>query len=197
MPIEELKEPIWEKQKGETPNQYCYFLEFLKFPTNNLKAFHDHLCEKGNVGQKGTKVPAYKTLRNWSRESCNNWVFRKAAKRKAEDDDIQDTLHELDKEDAIQEFLLKKLINKKILERINREIDEQPLSQLNQGIQGYKTLKDDNRVDKGEATEYTNTKIDADIDAKTETQIAIDFQEAYNELINDTRKDSLHLKDSE
>ena len=53
MPIEELQEPYWEKQEGETPNQYCYFLEFLEFPTFNLKDFHQHLCEKSKREQKG------------------------------------------------------------------------------------------------------------------------------------------------
>ena len=77
MPIEELQEPYWEKQDGETPNQYCYFLEFLEFPTFNLKDFHDHLCEKNKKEQKGTKVVTYGTLRKWARDSCNKWRIRK------------------------------------------------------------------------------------------------------------------------
>ena len=64
MPIEELQEPYWEKQEGETPNQYCYFLEFLEFPTFNLKDFHDHLCELHKNSQKFTKTVAQKTEKN-------------------------------------------------------------------------------------------------------------------------------------
>lgn len=175
MPIDELQEPIWEKQKGETPNQYCYFLEFLQFPTNNLKDFHDHLCQKDNKGQKGTKPPAYKTIRNWAREACNNWVFRKAAKRKAEDDDLNNILCELEKERKVDEYKAKQRINTRLLNRIEREVDDNALSQIAQGIQGYKTLKDDNRVDRGEATDFTKSDINADIDAKVEVETKADI----------------------
>ena len=197
MPIEELQEPYWEKQKGETPNQYCYFLEFLKFPTDNLKDFHNHLCEENKKEQKGTKIVTYGTIRKWAMESCNMWKLRKAAKRQSEKQDIIDTLHELDKEDAIEEYQTKKRINKKLLDRIEREIDTQPMSQITQGITGFKTLKDDNRVDKGEATEFTNTKIDADIDANVDakTKLETDFQTAYQDLIDTTTKNSLHIDD--
>lgn len=199
MPIEELKEPYWDKQQGETPNQYCYFLEFLKFPTNNLREFHDCLCEEGKKRQKEAKVPTYKTIRKWAAESCNNWVFRKAAKRKAEDDDIQDILHELDKEDRIDNFKSKNRLKKELLKRMELEVYMQPLSQIRQGIDGYVSLANDNRVDQGEATEYTNTKLDADIDAKTEnkTQIELEFQQAYDDLIETTKQNSLHITDGE
>jgi len=197
MPIEELQEPIWEKQKGETPNQYCYFLEFLEYKPNDIKGFHQHLCERDQEGLLRTKLPAYKTLRNWSGPACNKWIERKTAKRAAEKKDIIETLHELDKEDIVEEYQIKKRINKKLLDRIEREIDYQPMSQINQGITGFKTLKDDNRVDKGEATEFTNTQINADIDATVEaqTKLETDFQTAYQDLIDTTNKNSLHIDD--
>ena len=200
MPIETLEEPVWEKQKGETPNQYCYFLEFLEFPTFNLKDFHNHLCELHKKSQKFTdksKITSYDVIRKWAGESCNMWKERKRAKRASEKEDKLETLQELDKADAIEEYILKKEINHLLLNRIKREVNEQPMSQINQGIQGYKTLKDDNRVDKGEATEFTNTKIDADIDANVEaqTKLETDFQKAYQDLIDTTRKNSLHIDD--
>ena len=102
MPIQELTEPIWEKQKGETPNQYCYFLEFLKYPTTSLKAFHEHLCTQYSKGLNSTeqaKIPKYQTIKNWS--SCNEWTKRKEAKRSQEHRNILETLHEIDKKDAI------------------------------------------------------------------------------------------------
>ena len=76
MPIEELQEPYWEKQEGETPNQYCYFLEFLEFPTFNLKDFHDHLCENLQKSTKINKLVKYQTIRKWAGESCNKWRVR-------------------------------------------------------------------------------------------------------------------------
>ena len=197
MPIVELQEPIWEKQEGETPNQYCYFLEYLKFPTNNLREFHDHLCEENRKEQKGTKVVTYNTIRKWARESCNKCDIRKTAKRKAEDDDIQNTLHELDKQDIIENFQSKNRLKKDLLKRMELEVYMQPLSQIRQGIDGYVSLANDNRVDKGEATEFTNTKIAADIDAnvKEESKLELDFNNAYNDLIQNTRKNSLHLQE--
>jgi hypothetical protein len=175
MPIEELQEPYWEKQEGETPNQYCYFLEFLDYPTNNLKDFHDHLCDKHKKTQPNTKIVTYDTLRKWAGEKWNKWHIRKAAKRKAEDDDIQDTLHELEKETKVEEYQTKQRINTKLLKRIEREVDENALSQIAQGIQGYKTLKDDNRVDRGEATDFTKSDVNADIDAKAQVETKADI----------------------
>ena len=70
------------------------------------------------------------------------------------------------------------------------------MSQLTQGITGYKTLKDDNRVDKGEATEITNSQLAAEIDANIDakTQLETDFQQAYQDLIETTQKNGLHLQ---
>ena len=164
MPIEELQEPIWEKQKGETPNQYCYFLEFLQFPTYNLKDFHQHLCEHGIAGHKGAKIAAYKTLRNWAGDSCNKWHSRKEAKRIADKEDLLETLHELDKQDLIEEYLLKKSIKRKLLKRLEKEVDYEKYSQLKHGADAFTILNDDNRVDKEEPTTFTNQKLDVDAD---------------------------------
>ena len=164
MPIQELQEPVWEKQQGETPNQYCYFLEFLEYKTNDLKAFHQHLCEKDRQGLLRTKVPAYKTIRNWSGPKCNKWTERKSAKRAAEKIDILDTLHELDKEDVIEEYILKKSIKQKLLNRLNKEAETERFSQLKHGVDAYTNLNDDNRVDKEEPTNFTSQKMDLESD---------------------------------
>jgi hypothetical protein len=180
MPIEELQEPIWEKQKGETPNQYCYFLEFLQFPTYNLKDFHDHLCENGIAGHKGTKIAAYKTLRNWAGDSCNKWHSRKEAKRIADKEDLLETLHELDKQDAIEEYLLKKSIKRKLLKRLEKEADYEKYSQLKHGADAFTILNDDNRVDKEEPTTFTNQKLDVEAETKVEYQGVDNLLEAFH-----------------
>ena len=164
MPIEELQEPIWERQKGETPNQYCYFLEFLEYPTFNLKEFHQHLCEKDKQGQIGTRPPAYKTIRNWSGPACNKWKERKAAKRESEKDDLLETLHELDKEDKIDNFKLKNSFKKKLLDRLEKEAEFEKFSQLKHGVDAYVNMSDDNRIDMEEPTTFTNQKVDVDAD---------------------------------
>lgn len=167
MPIEELKEPYWDKQEGETPNQYCYFLEFLEYPTNNLKDFHNYLCEETQKEQKGTKPVTYNTLKKWSRESCNKWRIRKEAKKQADKEDILQTLHELDKADAIEEYILKKSFKQKLLERLEREAETERYSQLKHGVSAYVDISNDNRVDKHEPTSYTKTEGTLEVEADT------------------------------
>ena len=168
MPIEELQEPIWEKQKGETPNQYCYFLEFLKFPTYSLKDFHQHLCDTYQNPQKPTtKPPKYNTVRGWSSE--NKWTSRKEAKRTAEDKDIQDTLHELEKQQKIDIFNSKQQIEMELIENILTAISlGQPLSQINQGVQALKTLNEDKQLTQEKPTNYNRTNVEADVKAEAE-----------------------------
>ena len=180
MPITELQEPYWEKQKGETPNQYCYFLEFLKFPTFNLKAFHDHLCEEHKKTQSNTKIVTYDTIRKWAGDKCNKWHTRKSAKRQSEKEDLLETLHELDKEDAIEEFLLKKSIKKKLLKRLEQDADYEKYSQLKHGADAYTILNDDNRVDKEEPTSYTSQKVDVDADTTIAYEGVDNLLEAFH-----------------
>ena len=169
MPIQELQEPIWEKQKGETPNQHCYFLEFLEFPTFSLKDFHEHLCEQYSKVLKSTgkpKVPKYQTIKNWS--FCNDWTLRKEAKRKAEKDDLLETLHELDKQDKIDNFKRKNNIKKKLLDRLEKEAEYEKYSQLKHGVDAYVNMSDDNRIDMEEPTTFSNQRLDVDAEAKFE-----------------------------
>lgn len=180
MPIEELQEPYWEKQEGETPNQYCYFLEFLEFPTFNLKDFHDYLCEKSKKEQKGAKPVTYKTIGKWAGEKCNKWRVRKEAKRQAEKQDILDTLHELDKADKIEEFKKKKLFKQRLLDRLLMEAETAALSQLRQGADAYIAMGDDNRVDKEEPTTYSNQKLDVDAETKVQYEGVENLLEVFH-----------------
>ena len=178
MPIEELQEPIWDKQQGETPNQYCYFLEFLEFPTYNLKAFHQHLCDTyQNLAKPSAKPPKYNTIVGWS--SDNKWTDRKTQKRISEKQDILDTLHELDKQDKIEEFILKKSFKKKLLDRLEKEAEYEKFSQLKHGVDAYVNINDDNRVDKEEPTTFANQKLDVEANTKIEHQNVDNLLEAF------------------
>lgn len=181
MPIEELQEPYWEKQDGETPNQYCYFLEFLEFPTFNLKDFYDYLCEKNKKEQKGTKVVTYGTLRKWAREACNKWQIRKEAKRQSEKDDLLETLHELDKEVKIENFKRKNSFKNKLLERLDKEAEFEKYSQLKHGVDAYVNISDDNRIDMEEPTTFTNQKVDVDADTTIQYDGVDNLLEAFHE----------------
>ena len=180
MPIEELQEPYWEKQEGETPNQYCYFLEFLEFPTFNLKDFHDNLCEKNKKEQKGTKVVTYNTIRKWAREACNKWRIRKEAKRQSEKDDLLETLHELDKEQKIENFKRKNSFKNKLLERLEKEAEYEKYSQLKHGVDAYVNISDDNRIDMEEPTTFANQKLDVEAETKVEYQGVDNLLEAFH-----------------
>lgn len=163
MPIKELKEPYWEKQEGETPNQYCFFQEYLDYPTFNLKAFHEHLCDKFKEGQTGAKPPAYKTIRKWAGDKCNRWHTRKTAKRESAKQDIFETLHELEMEDKIENFKSKQQIKSDLLISIATAIERGiPLSQINQGVQALKLLHEDDLLDQEKPTNYNQTNIDAE-----------------------------------
>ena len=176
MPIETLEEPVWEKQKGETPNQYCYFQEFLKYPTFNLKTFHQHLCDQYQKvldSNDKAKIPKLQTIRNWS--SCNKWTIRKEARRVAEDTEILQQLHEMDKEQKARTFQAKQEIEEKLLDKIIEAIElGQPLSQINQGIQGLKTINEDKQLTQEKPTNYNKT----DIDAETKVQ-----HQGVNEIV--------------
>ena len=180
MPIEELQEPYWERQDGETPNQYCYFLEFLEYPTFNLKQFHNHLCEKNKKEQNGTKVVTYGTLRKWARDSCNKWQVRKEAQRAAEKDDLLETLHELDKEQKIENFKRKNNFKNKLLERLEKEAEYEKYSQLKHGVDAYVNISDDNRIDMEEPTTFANQKVDMESTNKIEYQCVENLLEVFH-----------------
>ena len=188
MPIEELQEPYWEKQEGETPNQYCYFLEFLEFPTFNLKDFHDHLCEKNKKEQKGTKVVTYNTIRKWARDACNKWRVRKEAKRQSEKDDILDTLHELDKEVKINNFKRKNNFKNKLLERLEKEAEYEKYSQLKHGVDAYVNISDDNRIDMEEPTTFASQKVDMESTNKIEYEGVENLLEVFHASKNEWNK---------
>ena len=180
MPIEELQEPYWEKQEGETPNQYCYFLEFLEFPTFNLKDFHQHLCENRHETTSINKVVKYQTLRKWAGEKCNKWHIRKEAKRQAEKDDILDTLHELDKEVKINNFKRKNSFKNKLLERLEKEAEFEKYSQLKHGVDAYVNISDDNRIDMEEPTTFANQKVDMESTNKIEYEGVENLLEVFH-----------------
>ena len=180
MPIEELQEPIWEKQEGETPNQYCYFQEFLEWPTFNLKEFHDHLCDEYKKQQRNTKIVTYQTLRKWAGEKWNKWHIRKEAKRQSEKDDLLETLHELDKEQKIENFKRKNSFKNKLLERLEKEAEYEKYSQLKHGVDAYVNISDDNRIDMEEPTTFANQKLDVEAETKVEYQGVDNLLEAFH-----------------
>lgn len=79
--------------------------------------------------------------------------------------------------------------------KIQKQSGQGTLSQDEAGAKAINT--DIDSLNKLSNNDVQKVDVVADIDAKTESKLAMDFDSAYDELINDTRKDSLHLKDSE
>ena len=176
MAIEQLQEPIWERQKGETPNHYCYFLEFLEYPTFNLKEFHKHLCENIQKSTNVNKIVKYQTIRKIS--SQNKWKERKQSQRASQKDDLMETLNQLDIECKVENYKSKQEIETTLIQNILTAIAlGQPLSQINQGIQGLKTLHEDKLLDQEKPTNYNKTDIDAE--AKVAHQGVTELLEAF------------------
>ena len=69
--------PIWAKQPKESSNAYCWFQEFLNYPTYEIQRFHEHITknQKEIIKKNGKKVkiPTLKTMYTWS----TNHTWRK------------------------------------------------------------------------------------------------------------------------
>ena len=112
-------------------------------------------------------------MKNWS--SLNKWTTRKESKRAAEDTEILQQLHEMEKEQKARTFQAKQEIEEKLLDKIIEAIElGQPLSQINQGIQGLKTINEDKQLTQEKPTNYNKT----DIDAETKVQ-----HQGVNEIV--------------
>lgn len=163
---------IWDRQEGETVNQYCWFQEFLQHDDYSLKNFHEKLnmegMEKEQKSQKKKKIPTYKTIQNWS--SCNNWMKRKEAYNIHK---VEQQTHRLEE----AEYKNKELINQKkntiilkLLNRLDKEIDNELSGyQSNQFTSAITNLLDDNRKDLGKATSITENKSQLQIESEQVT----------------------------
>ena len=201
MPVKELKEPIWERQEGETPNQHDWFNEFLDYSGYSLKAFHESLekqQESAEVNNEYDKIPTLNMINKWS--SNNKWMSRKKAYRDFEKEEEREELRKIKRKHKISNFEKKQSIQNQLLDEILLGLTvDKPFSQINQGIQGYATIAEDDRKDLGEddTTLKMEAKVNATTEVKSESSIELIFEEAYQNLIDDTIKNSTHLKNEE
>ena len=172
MPVKELKEPIWERQEGETPNQHDWFNEFLDYSGYNLKAFHEYVESQKKSDEVSTfdKIPSYNMFMKWS--SHNKWMLRKKAKRDFDKEEEREELKQIKRERLVANFRYKQKIEKQISLGLTTG---KPLSQINQGIQGYVTISEDDRKDLGENTENLNITADVDTQLKVKQNVASDI----------------------
>lgn len=167
MTITELQEPIWKKQKKEGSNAYCWFQEYLNYPTFELMRFCEHIQQETEESQqksiKKLKTPTYNTICKWS--SNFNWRKRKEAYLENEEEERTLYLRQLRLKHSREELDLLHEIKMTQLKNIRDQIKTGQKSgyDFNQNMQGIKVINDMDLLELGEATENINQNIKADV----------------------------------
>jgi len=191
----ELQEPIWKKQKKEGSNAYCWFQEFLNYPTFELMRFCEHIQQETEESQqksvKKVKTPAYNTICKWS--SKFEWRKRKEAFLENEEEERTLYLRQLRLKHSREELDLLHEIKMTQLKNIRDQIRTGQKSgyDFNQNMQGIKVINDMDLLELGEATENVQQKITADIKQETKSD---------NELllkVADMKKERKEVADEE
>ena len=191
----ELQEPIWKKQKKEGSNAYCWFQEFLNYPTFELMRFCEHIQQETEESQqksvKKVKTPAYNTICKWS--SKFEWRKRKEAFLENEEEERTLYLRQLRLKHSREEQDLLHEIKMTQLKNIRDQIRTGQKSgyDFNQNMQGIKVINDMDLLELGEATENVQQKITADIKQETKSD---------NELllkVADMKKERKEVADEE
>lgn len=167
MTITELQEPIWKKQKKESSNSYCWFQEYLNYPTFELMRFCEHIQQETEESQqksvKKVKTPSYNTICKWS--SKFKWRKRKEAYLENEEEERTLYLRQLRLKHSREELDLLHEIKMTQLKNIRDQIKTGQKSgyDFNQNMQGIKVINDMDLLELGEATENINQNIKADV----------------------------------
>ena len=167
MTITELQEPIWKKQKKEGSNAYCWFQEYLNYPTFELMRFCEHIQQETEESQqksiKKLKTPTYNTICKWS--SKFKWRKRKEAYLENEEEERTLYLRQLRLKHSREELDLLHEIKMTQLKNIRDQIKTGQKSgyDFNQNMQGIKVINDMDLLELGEATENINQNIKADV----------------------------------
>ena len=195
MTTTELQEPIWKKQKKESSNAYCWFQEFLNYPTYEIQKFYEHIQENPREIQKTNgkkaKIPTLNTVYNWS-QRCS-WRKRKEAFLENEANERTLYLRQLRLKHSREELDLLHEIKMTQLKNIRDQIQTGQKSgyDFNQNMQGIKVINDMDLLELGEATENVQQKITADIKQETKSD---------NELllkVADMKKERKEVADEE
>lgn len=195
MTTTELQKPIWKKQKKESSNAYCWFQEFLNYPTYEIQKFYEHIQKNPKEIQKTNgkkvKIPTLNTVYNWS-QRCS-WRKRKEAFLENEANERTLYLRQLRLKHSREELDLLHEIKMTQLKNIRDQIQTGQKSgyDFNQNMQGIKVINDMDLLELGEATENVQQKITADIKQETKSD---------NELllkVADMKKERKEVADEE
>ena len=186
MTITELQEPIWKKQKKEGSNAYCWFQEYLNYPTFELMRFCEHIQQETEESQqksvKKVKTPTYNTICKWS--SKFKWRKRKEAYLENEEEERTLYLRQLRLKHSREELDLLHEIKMTQLKNIRDQIQTGQKSgyDFNQNMQGIKVINDMDLLELGEATENINQKIQADVQTISKKEKIREVDELAKEI---------------
>ena len=186
MTITELQEPIWKKQKKDSSNAYCWFQEYLNYPTFELMRFCEHIQQETEESQQKTvkkvKTPTYNTLCKWS--SKFKWRKRKEAYLENEEEERTLYLRQLRLKHSREELDLLHEIKMTQLKNIRDQIQTGQKSgyDFNQNMQGIKVINDMDLLELGEATENINQKIQADVQTISKKEKIREVDELAKEI---------------
>ncbi|MBQ2174931.1 MAG: hypothetical protein II453_07680 [Alphaproteobacteria bacterium] len=186
MTITELQEPIWKKQKKEGSNAYCWFQEYLNYPTFELMRFCEYIQQETEESQQKTvkkvKTPTYNTLCKWS--SKFKWRKRKEAYLENEEEERTLYLRQLRLKHSREELDLLHEIKMTQLKNIRDQIQTGQKSgyDFNQNMQGIKVINDMDLLELGEATENINQKIQADVQTISKKEKIREVDELAKEI---------------
>lgn len=186
MTITELQEPIWKKQKKEGSNAYCWFQEYLNYPTFELMRFCEHIQQETEESQQKTvkkvKTPTYNTICKWS--SKFKWRKRKEAYLENEEEERTLYLRQLRLKHSREELDLLHEIKMTQLKNIRDQIQTGQKSgyDFNQNMQGIKVINDIDLLELGEATENINQNINADVKTITKKEKIKEVDELAKEI---------------
>lgn len=186
MTTTELQEPIWKKQKKESSNAYCWFQEYLNYPTYELMRFCEHIQQETEESQqkslKKVKTPTYNTICKWS--SKFKWRKRKEAYLENEEEERTLYLRQLRLKHSREELDLLHEIKMTQLKNIRDQIKTGQKSgyDFNQNMQGIKVINDMDLLELGEATENINQKIQADVQTISKKEKIREVDELAKEI---------------
>ncbi|MBQ6629163.1 MAG: hypothetical protein IJH65_10165 [Methanobrevibacter sp.] len=206
MAITEWKEPIYERQDGETPRQYYFLNEFFNFD-GNLEEFIMWIESGCDVDSDEPIELEYKPFAAQSfRGICtrNKWMSRRDAKRIADIDRRAKQLEAIEDERFIERYKLKEDNEYLALKRVNsnlRHNERYTGGQFRDHTQGIRNLQDSRSIDRGEPTEISKNQhnIDGNIDSTVVTGTISQEMILKPEYAEATRKvlENLVQKDEE
>jgi len=197
----EPKYPEWEQQECETNKQHHFYQLFDKHG-GTLEDFKREI--KGR--KKGEfflgielKYEPYSDSTFSDLCACQDWFNRRDKHEKFENAFLIKQYERIDRRRAIDKYLLKEDTEYEAWVRVNEKVKEDDGfigGRFKDATQGLNNIQSNKNIDKEKPTDFNKHDIAADIDAniKEETKLELDFQQAYNELIEDTKQNGLHLQ---